>query len=1012
MPLIERRLHKNTLKQVTDADDLSTPDEVIASWNDSLVLKTEDVENDIKGLRNPQLGGIYAALTHWTYSESIATIVMPTGTGKTETMLSLLVHSKCSSLLVIVPTDPLREQISNKFLELGLLKKPLKILNENALHPIVGILKKRFSNAAEALEFMDKCNVVVATASILSKLSEDVLEVFIQQCTHVFIDEAHHAEARTWFEIRNKFKEKRILQFTATPYRNDGKRAGAEIIYSYPLKRAQQEGYFKKIDFIPLYEYEPKKADKAIADKAVEVLRADRENFPHILLARVETKKRADEVYEIYASHTDLKVAKIYSGIPDKENIKRAISNKEFQVVVCVDMLGEGFDLPELKIAAFHDVKKSLPTTIQFVGRFTRTKYDEKLGSAKIIVNIGGLKINDSELDEFYAQDSDWDELLPRVSELKTQKEIDFHETISGFKNVEDFVVSLRSLKPAMSTVIFKGNSGAWEPKRFEEAVKTKRSELVKSIINNEKNILAGIKAEKLPQKWTDNADVFDLNWTLYVIHWNEEQDLLFIHSSDNESLHESLAKSIIGDEAEIIDGKNKGQIFRSLDGVKRFKLQNVGLIQLLGKLIRFQMSVGTDIEPALSKAEVNRAKKSHVFGVGYENGASTTIGCSYKGRVWANIRDDIDVFIKWCENVGRKVLDENIDPEQVLRGAIIPTSVSEPPSVFPVCIDWCSDMYHATEDRYEFRIGDNRYYFYNSELVLMDSSADGKPIKFGLESDNETVAQFELQIFPVSEDYNDFKIVKTYPSEPVTVIYGRQEIAIEDFFYKSTPEIWFADGSVLEGSSLSRLKEDIEPYPSGKILTWDWTDVDLSKESQKVDPKVTNSIQYRSIEILKDAATGYDIIYDDDYSGEIADIITIKRTDRKMFVELYHLKFAKGGRVSREIENLYEVCGQAQKSIHWTFKQGKELFEHLLRRKTKCRKGKECPRLERGTEEQLKDLMNLAKYKIPLEFKIFIVQPSIPKSRATQEQLTLLGVTENYLREKAQIELVVIGSD
>jgi hypothetical protein len=473
--------------------------------------------------------------------------------------------------------------------------------------------------------------------------------------------------------------------------------------------------------------------------------------------------------------------------------------------------------------------------------------------------------------------------------------------------------------------------------------------------------------------------------------------------------LHENLARSIVGDEAEIIDGENKGQIFRSLDGVKRFKLQNVGLIQVLGKLLRFQMSVGTDIEPALTKAQINRAKKSHVFGVGYENGNPTTIGCSYKGRVWSNIRDDIDVFIKWCENVGKKVLDESIDPEQILRGAIVPKSVSDRPSVFPVSIDWSNEMYQATEDRYEFRIGDNGYYLYNSELVLIEPSVDGN-IKFGLESNNVIVARFELQIFPATTEYNDFRIVKTYPDEPVTVVYGRQEVAIEGFFYKSTPEIWFADGSVLEGSSLSELKEDIEPYQKGKIITWDWTGIDLSKESQDVNPKITDSIQYRCIEILGRA--DYDIIYDDDYSGEIADIITVKKTDAKIFIELYHLKFAKKGKVNTRIDNLYEVCGQAQKSIHWNFKQGKEFFEHLLRRKIKTLKGEQCTRLQKGTEQLLTELMSLAKYKIPLEFKIYIVQPSIPISTVNQHQLTLLGVTENYLKEKAQIELVVIGSD
>ena len=1007
MPLVEKKLHKNTLKQISESGDFLAPDEVIASWDNLLSLTAENSERDIKGLRNPQLGAIYASLAHWTYSNEIATIVMPTGTGKTETMLSLLILTKCPKLLVIVPTDPLREQIANKFIELGLLKA-LEVLDRSALHPVVGILKKRFSTLNETTEFIDKCNVIVTTASLLSGVPTDIFDLLVQKVSHIFIDEAHHAEAKTWFEIRDKVKGKKVLQFTATPYRNDGKKSKAEIIYCYPLRKAQQEGYFKKIDFISVYEYDPKQADRVIAKKAVELLMVDRESYPHILLARVETKARADEVFKIYEQYQDLKVAKIYSGLRDKENIKKAITNKEYQIVVCVDMLGEGFDLPELKIAAFHDVKKSLPTTIQFTGRFTRTKYDEELGNAKIIVNLAGLKIKDNELDELYAQDNDWNELLPRISENRTKKEIDFQEIIAGFNNVEDFIVSLHTLKPAMSAVIYKNHNEGWNPKNFEDELKgSKKYEIVKTIINNEKKTLVAITAERTLQKWTDNLELFNRSWTLFLIHWNEAQNLLFIHSSDNDGFHEKIAETIIGEGAEKIDGRNAGQVFRCLDGVKRFKLQNVGLIQLLGKLIRFQMSVGTDIEPALTKAQINRARKSHVFGVGFENGNPITIGCSYKGRIWSQIRNDVDEFVKWCENIGRKILDDNIDPEQILRGAIVSRSVTDRPEVFPVCIDWNNGMYQASEDRYLFKIGDKEYCFYNSELVLLQPSASGN-IKFGLESNNEIIAQFELRIFPVTEEYNDFKIVKTSPDKPVLVLYGRQEVEIEKFFYDCTPEIWFADGSLLEGSSLSKLPEDTEPYPRDKITTWDWTGVDLSKESQDVDPKITNSIQYRCIENLK--CRDYDIIYDDDYSGEIADIVTVKKTDSRILIELYHLKYSINGKASREIKNLYEVCGQAQKSIHWKFKEGRAFFEHLLRRKTKSYVGKQCSRLEKGTEQDLTELLNLAKYKLPLEFKIYIVQPSIPKLDATQEMLTLLGVTENYLKEKAQIDLAVIG--
>ena len=75
--------------------------------------------------------------------------------------------------------------------------------------------------------------------------------------------------------------------------------------------------------------------------------------------------------------------------------------------MVCVNMLGEGFDLPELKIAAFHDIRKSLPITLQFAGRFTRTSRDAKLGDASFIANLADLKVQ-QELDSLYEEDAEF----------------------------------------------------------------------------------------------------------------------------------------------------------------------------------------------------------------------------------------------------------------------------------------------------------------------------------------------------------------------------------------------------------------------------------------------------------------------------------------------------------------------------------------------------------------------------------------------------------------------------
>ena len=54
-------------------------------------------------------------------------------------------------------------------------------------------------------------------------------------CPYLFIDEAHHAEAPTWSAFKERFRGRRILQFTATPFREDGRPLDGDIIFKYPL---------------------------------------------------------------------------------------------------------------------------------------------------------------------------------------------------------------------------------------------------------------------------------------------------------------------------------------------------------------------------------------------------------------------------------------------------------------------------------------------------------------------------------------------------------------------------------------------------------------------------------------------------------------------------------------------------------------------------------------------------------------------------------------------------------
>lgn len=236
----------------------------------------------------------------------------------------------------------------------------------------------------------------------------------------------------------------------------------------------------------------------------------------------------------------------------------------------------------------------------------------------------------------------------------------------------------------------------------------------------------------------------------------------------------------------------------------------------------------------------------------------------------------------------------------------------------------------------------------------------------------------------------------------------------LSDFFDENPPVITFADGSYLEGNLLVALPDIYAPYDRERIDVWDWSDVNIKKEAQGAT-RERDSIQFKVIEDLK-ATGGYDIIYDDDGSGESADVVTIKVTEDEaratIAVDFYHCKYSQESSAGARVGDLYEVCGQAQKSISWLLNQlrNTELFVHLLRRDPKIRKGKELSRYQTGDRDTLQSIRNRSRM-AALKLRVFIVQPGLSREKATPEQLSLLSVTENFLLETYNVPFGVIGS-
>ena len=985
-------------------------DDVLNSWENRFSFIEENIEDNTSGFREPQIAGLYSILSHLKVSDECGTVVMPTGTGKTETMLGALVATRCERLLITVPSDALRTQIANKFYTLGLLKR-FGILNEDALFPKVGVLYHNFRDSESRDEFVDKCNVLITTMSLLANNSDEDLEYYANKFKYLFIDEAHHSQANSWKRVKSAFRLNKILQFTATPFRNDGKRLDGKVIFNFSLRKAQEQGYFRPINFLSIREYDFKKGDEIIAEKAVSKLREDlAQGLNHVLMARCENKRRAEEIFEIYSEHDDLSPILIHSSIAGKKDIVSAISNIEHRIIVAVDMLGEGFDLPQLKIAAFHDIRKSLPVTLQFAGRFTRTALDEELGNATFVANIANA-VTEKELSELYAKDSDWNSLLSRLSENEIQEQIDFNEFLEGFQHMNNSQIPFQNIRFPMSAVAFKNTSDndAIDLARFYHAIPNYEELNYRFYdYNSNEKTLVLITAQSREVDWVNYKDIYGLHWDLTVFFYDDNSKLLFIHSSDRSQNFKRFAEIILeGFYAQV----HQLSVFRCFHNINRVSLQNVGLKEFLNRKIRFTMRVGTDIEEALSLAEQQRGQKAFVFGAGYEEGIKITIGCSYKGRIWSYLRNDLKGYINWCRNIGIKLIDDSIDPNQVLKQTLIPVIVSEIPKIYPTHIDWHEDFYLIPESRIYIRIEESVFSLFDCSLGIINSNDQGV-VEFEIRTPS-TAVKFKKELFEEvneeGETFANFKITRTDNKDSEITI-GNKTSNLLEYLNNNPVMVWFADGSSLQGIEYVELKQVIQSYPPDNLICWNWEGVDISQEAQRVFPLRLNSIQYKVIQNLLEE--DFDIVYDDDYSGEIADVITIKETESEIRVQFYHIKYARNGEINTRIDNFYEVCGQAQKSIHWKHKKGTEFFEHLLRRRVKSRNGNERSRIEKGDVETLEKLLLLAKNQKPMVFEIFIVQPSLSIQNVTDGIMTLLGVTDNYLKEVGGINLKVIVNE
>lgn len=993
MPIIEKKVNKNYLLCFRNENDkIYSCDSIRRSWENRIKYVAENLEKGIGGLRDAQLGAIFSIRAHWIVSASAATIVMPTGTGKTETMIATIVAERCKRVFILVPSDLLRTQTVKNCAGFGILKE-IGVIDKRAKLPNVLCLKSAPKTKEELEGLLEEANIIVSTAKLVSRFNDEYMNIISNCCDTFIVDEAHHIEANRWNQIKEYFREKKILQFTATPFRNDGKKIDGDIIYNFPLSKAQEQGYFKKINFKPILEFDDEKGDFAIARAAVEQLSEDEtKGYNHIILVRCKTVSRAKELYEkiylkSFSAYNPVLVINDMAERDKKNNMKR-LKEGHAKIVVCVDMFGEGIDIPNLKIAAIHDRYKSLPITLQFIGRFARSK--KGLGEATIITNLANEDLKDA-LSDLYSQDSDWNTLLSQLSDGAIGKEISLQKLANGFRGSGIESINIKQLRPALSMVAFKTESDEWSWEKWTDLFD---ENVCRYYINEEENLFIVIEPEESQIDWANYREIYNLNWNLHIAYWNRDKNVLFLNST-NKAIFNKFAEMLFS-KVQRISGEC---IFKCLHGINRLMVANLGLNTAINGPIRYRMFTGIDIAEAISESQKGNCYKSNIFGIGYNGAGKTSIGCSYKGTIWGRLVETIDTWKSWCDSNYEKICNPNIQTADILKGVLMPVVIKERPLKKPYRIDWPLELDLCNEANIYIETPYATIPIYEMEIGLVDVK-ETENILFFVKNE-EYREEFELVIN--DSGWNISKI-----SGINFDIHMKKSKSLLDFFRENPPEIKFVDQSSLQGNLYVTLenKENFK-FPVEQMVAWKWDGVDIKKESQGL-AKEKDSIQYFVIQkLLKDQ--NYKIIFDDDDSGEIADIVAIKESDAGIHFEFYHCKYAHGEKAGKRVADLYEVCGQAEKSVMW--KQDMSgVLKRMKYRENKRMKEKKSSRFEKGNLKDLSIMLNKMKF-VPASLDIYIVQPGVNSSALTNDMFQILCGAQAFLLDTYGIILRLICS-
>lgn len=958
-------------------------------------------EEGKRGLRNAQIGAIHAIGSYFTlYKTDPALIVMPTGSGKTAVLILSAFLLKAKRVLVISSSILVRGQITHEFQTLETLK------NSNVFHselesPKVYELKGPIKNQEEWDKLLDYDVVIGIPNSIHAGIkeeyrpNEDLFDL-------ILVDEAHHTRASTWDKTINAFPKAKKIYFTATPFRRDKKEIEGRMVYYYPLSRAYEDKIFGDIGYYPVIKDDNIDNDLAIAKKTEEIFNQDRtQGFEHYLIIRTDLNDHADKLETLYSENTSLKLKKIHSR-QSYNTIQKAIKDlkdRNLDGVICVNMLGEGFDFPNLKIAAIHSPQKSLAPTLQFIGRFARTNA-ENIDKAKFIALESDIRIRNHQL---YQENAIWNEIIINLSENRIVEEDNTKEVLDTFEESEfsdieiQKSISLYNLTPYSHVKIYH-----LDEFDLTGTINITNHEIMFHQVSEDNSVALFITKEKIKPKWITSGDVADSKHHLFIIHYNTVTKLLFVHSSiKSPEFYKELIDDFCLTDATLVA---KEKIHKVLLGLRNTRIFNLGLQNRSANSGESYITkAGSDTQNTVTASDGRMYANGHVFGTADSDQGAITIGYSSGAKVWSNAYKQLPKFIEWCKILSEKIVSsETVRTNSGIDHIPMPRVVDElPENIIPFYATWNRHTYSDTPE-IVIRMEDEVLHSYlctESDILIQRELCDSKTIGFDIVTE-----EYRIELKFSFESHYELRTDYDYDVEiqlnNVDLIPICEYLAVRPLNF-----------SLIDFSSLINHNEHIKNLTRNNmsldvstIFEFDWKklNTNITKEFGEIEGSDQISIHDALFKHL-DEQTDLKIIIYDHGTGEIGDFLTVKDSQNEIELELFHVKGAGGEFPSSRVDDIYEVCGQACKSLIWT--KNKTALKSKVLKRTRNKDHK----FKRGNIGDFNTLIDQQKV---MKFNIIIVQPGISKESIEENIATVLASSDDFIRRNGNNErLRIMGS-